>query len=342
MLTIEREIDTRSHGMPSRDVPPAHPRNIEAYGFYDTLDLLRRYAKFIAGFIAIGTLLALILAVSLTKTYTTSSTLVFDRNDTRPYEVRHRTAEGRARQICNGDRVGRHPVACFRRPRRRRPGPGGRSVFQHLPAPGRGRARHVCRDCLGCGLGTFLPSFRLAAWRAGSCHFQFRAARPRNHKSVEVLHGRPQGRQPCHGRPRQSSGSETGRHARQCAGRGLCQLDDEPEVRGDYQHGQISAQSGRRPCKVDRQQGTGNRRLHLAERPHLRSQGRPFARPRRTAERAVYPGAGRRGRRACQAQRGRAPAGFHRHGLGWPGADIRTSRRSARRRIAIAAAALPS
>ncbi len=56
------------------------------YTLSDILELLRRYAKVIVGITLLGTLLSAVVTFSLTKTYTASSTLVFDRNDTRPYE----------------------------------------------------------------------------------------------------------------------------------------------------------------------------------------------------------------------------------------------------------------
>ena len=56
-------------------------------GFRDAVELVRRHIRFILYFIAIGTALAILAALTLTRIYTASSTLVFDRNDTRPYEA---------------------------------------------------------------------------------------------------------------------------------------------------------------------------------------------------------------------------------------------------------------
>ncbi|SDA92789.1 Uncharacterized protein involved in exopolysaccharide biosynthesis [Sinorhizobium sp. NFACC03] len=62
-------------------------RDSSAYELADFFDFLSRYAAFIASFIAVGLIVSLVIIFSVTEIYTASSTLVFDRNDTRPYEA---------------------------------------------------------------------------------------------------------------------------------------------------------------------------------------------------------------------------------------------------------------
>ncbi|WP_331376182.1 GumC family protein [Sinorhizobium chiapasense] len=86
MLTFDREFEVREENRRGGSMSSPFERDTSSYGLSDVLNLLRRHAKFIVAVIAVGTLLAAVITYSLTKIYTASSTLVFDRNDTRPYE----------------------------------------------------------------------------------------------------------------------------------------------------------------------------------------------------------------------------------------------------------------
>lgn len=86
MLTFDRDFEAREENRRRASLPFSIERDPSRYGLSDILDLLRRHFKFILLVIAAGTLLSVVITFSLTKIYTASSMLVFDRNDTRPYE----------------------------------------------------------------------------------------------------------------------------------------------------------------------------------------------------------------------------------------------------------------
>ncbi|MDK1374213.1 polysaccharide biosynthesis tyrosine autokinase [Sinorhizobium sp. 6-70] len=86
MLTFDRDFEVREEARRLANLGGAGQREASIQSLHDVLDLLRRYAKLIAAVVVVGTLLATIVTYSLDKVYTASSTLVFDRNDTRPYE----------------------------------------------------------------------------------------------------------------------------------------------------------------------------------------------------------------------------------------------------------------
>ncbi|QLL65962.1 hypothetical protein FKV68_32370 (plasmid) [Sinorhizobium mexicanum] len=86
MLTFDRDFEVREEARRLANLGGASQREASIQSLHDVLDLLRRYARLIASVVVVGTLLATIVTYSLDKVYTASSTLVFDRNDTRPYE----------------------------------------------------------------------------------------------------------------------------------------------------------------------------------------------------------------------------------------------------------------
>lgn len=87
MLVFDRNFEARERAQ-QRVAASAivSARESSSYALSDILDLLRRYAKLIVGIALFGTLLSALVTFALPKSYTASSTLVFDRNDTRPYE----------------------------------------------------------------------------------------------------------------------------------------------------------------------------------------------------------------------------------------------------------------
>lgn len=87
MLVFDREFEAREQLRQGVETSVAvAAREPSAYTLADLLEIFLRYAKLIIGIAVCGTLLSVVATYSLTKTYTASSTLVFDRNDTRPYE----------------------------------------------------------------------------------------------------------------------------------------------------------------------------------------------------------------------------------------------------------------
>ncbi len=87
MLTYDREFEADERG--GRRPGPTAPitRDASSYEMAALYDFFWRHAKLILITTLLGTLLATIITLSLTKIYTASSTLVFDRNDIRPYEA---------------------------------------------------------------------------------------------------------------------------------------------------------------------------------------------------------------------------------------------------------------
>jgi len=85
MLTTERFNETsrlRSHV--NGFAPQELMQTARSYGISDTWQLIRRYKRFLAGFVICGALLSFVALMSLTEIYTATSAIVFDRNDTRP------------------------------------------------------------------------------------------------------------------------------------------------------------------------------------------------------------------------------------------------------------------
>lgn len=87
MLLYDREYEADEKGGRRFGPVPPVSRDTSSYELADIVDFFRRHAKLILITALTGTLLATIITLSLTKIYTASSTLVFDRNDIRPYEA---------------------------------------------------------------------------------------------------------------------------------------------------------------------------------------------------------------------------------------------------------------
>lgn len=87
MLTSERVNDTYLLRNQVSGIAPPAARASRTYGVSDTWQLVRRYWRFLLAFMAVGTILSFIVLMSITETYSASSAIVFDRNDTRPYEA---------------------------------------------------------------------------------------------------------------------------------------------------------------------------------------------------------------------------------------------------------------
>ncbi|NOV19794.1 hypothetical protein E5S70_27605 [Ensifer adhaerens] len=87
MLLYDREYEADEKGGRRFGPVPPVSRDTSSYELADIVDFFRRHAKLILITALTGTLLAAIITLSLTKIYTASSTLVFDRNDIRPYEA---------------------------------------------------------------------------------------------------------------------------------------------------------------------------------------------------------------------------------------------------------------
>ncbi|WP_203424293.1 exopolysaccharide transport family protein [Sinorhizobium sp. BG8] len=87
MLTTDRTLDAYTIRNRQDSLGAGSPRAAFAYGLQDVLAIILRYKRFLVCFIAAGILFTILLNASLTKIYTASSALVFDRNDNRPYEV---------------------------------------------------------------------------------------------------------------------------------------------------------------------------------------------------------------------------------------------------------------
>ncbi|MDB5524075.1 MAG: hypothetical protein JWM58_1838 [Rhizobium sp.] len=87
MLTTERPIESfmmRGQSGGVSQSPGGFPRT---NGPSEIWELIWRYKGLLAVIIVGGTLISLIIAMSLTEFYTATSAIVFDRNDTRPYEA---------------------------------------------------------------------------------------------------------------------------------------------------------------------------------------------------------------------------------------------------------------
>lgn len=87
MLTYDRDFEADDKGGRRTGVTPSATRDASSYELAGLLDFFRRHVRKILITVLGGTLLATIITLSLTKIYTASSTLVFDRNDIRPYEA---------------------------------------------------------------------------------------------------------------------------------------------------------------------------------------------------------------------------------------------------------------
>lgn len=87
MLKYDREFEADEKAGRRLGPAPAVSRDTSSYELAAIVDFFRRHAKLILFTALTGTLLAAIITLSLTKMYTASSTLVFDRNDIRPYEA---------------------------------------------------------------------------------------------------------------------------------------------------------------------------------------------------------------------------------------------------------------
>lgn len=87
MLKYDREFEADEKGGRRQGAAPSAARDASSYELAALFDFFWRHAKLILITVLSGTLLATIITLSLTKIYTASSTLVFDRNDIRPYEA---------------------------------------------------------------------------------------------------------------------------------------------------------------------------------------------------------------------------------------------------------------
>ncbi len=87
MLTTDRKLDNfafRGRVESPSQAPGAMART---YGLADISQIVWRHRKLLLSIVAAGTLICLIVVLSLTNIYTATSAIVFDRNDTRPYEA---------------------------------------------------------------------------------------------------------------------------------------------------------------------------------------------------------------------------------------------------------------
>lgn len=87
MHTVNRASDdlVRSRRYKSVSLQPAPaPRS---YGLSDTVEIFRRYRLLVIVVMASGAFLSVVTSLWLTPVYTATSAIVFDRNDTRPYEA---------------------------------------------------------------------------------------------------------------------------------------------------------------------------------------------------------------------------------------------------------------
>ena len=87
MLLYDREFEADEKVGHRLGPQPQVLRDTSSYELAAIVDFLRRHAKLILVTALAGTLIAIVVTLSLTKIYTASSTLVFDRNDIRPYEA---------------------------------------------------------------------------------------------------------------------------------------------------------------------------------------------------------------------------------------------------------------
>jgi uncharacterized protein involved in exopolysaccharide biosynthesis/Mrp family chromosome partitioning ATPase len=87
MLTIDRVPDARSPNFPARGLMPVPTRQLETRSVNEALYVVRRHKLFIIGFVLAGVVLSAVVTYSLTPVYSANSTLVFERNDPRPYEA---------------------------------------------------------------------------------------------------------------------------------------------------------------------------------------------------------------------------------------------------------------
>lgn len=86
MLTTERAMESFMLRGPAGSTQPSG-RSSRTYGPPEIWQLLWRYKRFLALTIIAGTLASMLIAMSITEVYTATSAIVFDRNDTRPYEA---------------------------------------------------------------------------------------------------------------------------------------------------------------------------------------------------------------------------------------------------------------
>ena len=87
MLTTDRASESYFRTTESRGASSGQLRPPRTYGMSDTWDLIRRHWRLLAFLLAVGGATSVIVAASLTPVYTATSAIVFDRNDTRPYEA---------------------------------------------------------------------------------------------------------------------------------------------------------------------------------------------------------------------------------------------------------------
>ncbi|MBL0373280.1 hypothetical protein JJB09_14680 [Rhizobium sp. KVB221] len=87
MLTTERAVDAFTMRSQHSAGTPHAGRSLKTYGLSELFQLVWRYKRFLAAFVAAGTLLSIIITMLTPEVYTATSAIVFDRNDTRPYEA---------------------------------------------------------------------------------------------------------------------------------------------------------------------------------------------------------------------------------------------------------------
>lgn len=87
MLTADHGSDVLSRVAESRVGLQPLARPSATYGTSETWELLWRYRRLLIAFLVIGTLISIVIAMALTPIYTATSVIVFDRNDSRPYEA---------------------------------------------------------------------------------------------------------------------------------------------------------------------------------------------------------------------------------------------------------------
>ncbi|UWU18390.1 Wzz/FepE/Etk N-terminal domain-containing protein (plasmid) [Rhizobium sullae] len=87
MLTTERAAGNFAYNSSDGSSPFVNERFSSSRGTGEAWSLVWRYKKFLAFVITVGALLSLLLSFALPAEYAATSAIVFDRNDTRPYEA---------------------------------------------------------------------------------------------------------------------------------------------------------------------------------------------------------------------------------------------------------------
>lgn len=87
MLTIDERSSVLLRAADARGGLQAQERPPSTYSLSETWELLWRYRRFLLAILIAGALASFVIAMLLRPIYTATSVIVFDRNDTRPYEA---------------------------------------------------------------------------------------------------------------------------------------------------------------------------------------------------------------------------------------------------------------